>query len=282
MARKPRIEYPGAIYHVMSRGDRQEDIFNDNKDRQRFLETLTEACEKTGWQVHAYCLMRNHFYLVLETPNGNLVAGMKWLLGTYTSRFNRRHNKVGHVFSGRYKALVVDGSSRGYLKTVCDYVHLNPVQAKLLTAAEPLQTFRWSSFGAYLAPPAQRPAWLRVDRLLGEHGMTKDNAAGRLEFGQRMEHRRAQEDDGTEWQQFPQGWFLGGAAFKAALLEQMAGNLSEYHTGEERREGAQAKAERIIQAELKQRRWQAGDLARQRKGDPIKVKLAARLRQETT
>ena len=154
--------------------------------------------------------------------------------------------------------------------------------AKLLTAAEPLQTFRWSSFGAYLAPPAQRPAWLRVDRLLGEHGMTKDNAAGRLEFGQRMEHRRVQENEQTEWQQFPQGWFLGGAAFKAALLERMAGNLSEYHTGEERRESAQAKAERIIQAELKQRRWQAGDLARQRKGDPIKVKLAGRLRQETT
>ena len=115
MARKLRIQYPGAIYHVMNRGDRREAIFEDDEDRQRLLKALTEACEKTGWQVHAYCLMRNHFHLVIETPQPNLVAGMKWLLGTYTSRFNRRHKEFGHLFSGRYKALIVDGSGNGYL-----------------------------------------------------------------------------------------------------------------------------------------------------------------------
>lgn len=90
MARKLRVQYPGAIYHVMNRGDRREPIFKDDQDRQRFLETLAEVGIKTGWQVHAYCLMLNHFHLVIETPNANLVAGMKWFLGTYTSRFNRR------------------------------------------------------------------------------------------------------------------------------------------------------------------------------------------------
>src|ERR1035441_9604963 len=115
MARKLRIQYPGAIYHVMNRGDRREAIFEDDEDRQRLLQTLTEACQKTGWQVHAYCLMRNHFDLVIETPQPNLVAGMKWLLGTYTSRYNRRHKEFGHLFSGRYKALIVDGSGNGYL-----------------------------------------------------------------------------------------------------------------------------------------------------------------------
>jgi len=120
MARKVRVEYPGAIYHVMNRGDRREEIFRDDDDRQRFLSTLGEACAKTGWQVHALCLMSNHFHLVIETPQGNLVAGMKWFLGTYTSRFNRRHKLFGHLFSGRYKALIVDGSGNGYLKTVCD------------------------------------------------------------------------------------------------------------------------------------------------------------------
>jgi REP element-mobilizing transposase RayT len=115
MARKLRIQYPGAIYHVMNRGDRREAIFEDDEDRQRLLKALTEACEKTGWQVHAHCLMRNHFHLVIETPQPNLVAGMKWLLGTYTSRFNRRHKEFGHLFSGRYKALIVDGSGNGYL-----------------------------------------------------------------------------------------------------------------------------------------------------------------------
>ena len=122
MARKVRVEYPGAIYHVMNRGDRREPIFRDDEDRQRFLVTLGEACAKTGWQVHALCLMANHFHLVVETPQANLVAGMKWFLGTYTGRFNRRHKVFGHLFSGRYKALIVDGSGNGYLRTVCDYV----------------------------------------------------------------------------------------------------------------------------------------------------------------
>ena len=111
MPRKVRIQYPGAMYYVMNRGDRREAIFQDDQDRQRLLETLTEACEKTGWQVHAFCLMRNHFHLVLETPRPNLVAGMKRLLGTYTGRFNRRHKQFGHVFSGRYKTLIWGGGA---------------------------------------------------------------------------------------------------------------------------------------------------------------------------
>src|SRR6201987_5123556 len=120
----------------MNRGDRREDIFEDDQDRLRFLETLGEACEKTGFQIHAYCLMRNHFHPVVETPQANLVAGMKWFLGTSPSRYNRRHQEFGHLFSGRYKALSVEGSGNGYLKTVCDYVHLNPARAKLLSAQE--------------------------------------------------------------------------------------------------------------------------------------------------
>src|SRR6266545_1663408 len=120
MPRKLRVEYEGAIYHLMNRGDRREAIFLDEQDRQLFLETLGEACQKTDWQVHACCLMNNHFHLVVETPRANLVAGMRWFLGTYTARFNRRHKLFGHLFSGRYKSLIVDGSGTGYLKSVCD------------------------------------------------------------------------------------------------------------------------------------------------------------------
>jgi putative transposase len=116
MARKLRVQYPGAIYHVMNRGDRREPIFHNDKDRELFLDTLGEACAKTDWLVHAWCLMHNHFHLVVETPRADLVPGMKWFLGTYTSRFNRRHKHFGHLFSGRYKALIVDGSGNGYLK----------------------------------------------------------------------------------------------------------------------------------------------------------------------
>src|SRR6266568_8232934 len=182
MARKLRIQYPGAVYHVMNRGDRRESIFHDDADRQWFIETLGEACGKTGWQVHAYCLMPNHFHLVLETPQPNLVAGMKWFLGTYTGRFNRRHNLSGHLFSGRYKSLIVDGSSGGYLRSVCDYVHLNPARVRgrgMLRGDQRLKRFAWSSWPAYLVAPSKRPAWLRVDRLLGEWGIPKDSRAGR-------------------------------------------------------------------------------------------------------
>ena len=141
MPRKRRVEYAGAIYHVMSRGDRREDIFLDDVDRHDFIKTLAEACLKANWQVHAYCLMRNHYHLILETPDANLVAGMAWLQSTYTIRLNHRHKLFGHVFSGRYKAQMVEGSGNGYLRTACDYVHLNPARAGLVAAGDRLVAY---------------------------------------------------------------------------------------------------------------------------------------------
>src|SRR5512145_2229030 len=171
MPRKLRLEFPGAIQHVMSRGDQRQDIFLNDVDRHDFIKTLAEAGQKTDWQVHAFCLMRNHYHLVLETPNANLVAGMAWLQSTYTIRFNSRHYLTGHVLSGRYKAQLVEGSGNGYLRTACDYVHLNPIRAKLLAPQDRLLSYPWSGFPWYLAARQHRRAWLRVDRLLGEHGM---------------------------------------------------------------------------------------------------------------
>jgi REP element-mobilizing transposase RayT len=147
MPRMLRVEYPGAIYHVMSRGNRREAVFLDEVDRQDFLKTLAEACRKTGWQAHAWCLMGNHFHLVVQTPQANWVDGMRWLLSTYSNGFNHRRKKVGHLFSGRYKALHVEGNGTGYLRTVCDYVHLNPVRARLLRTGQRLIEYPWSSFG---------------------------------------------------------------------------------------------------------------------------------------
>ncbi|MCL5096517.1 MAG: transposase [Candidatus Omnitrophica bacterium] len=281
MARKLRLEYPGAIYHVMNRGDRREPIFKDDADRQRFVETLGEACTKTGWQVHAYVLMPNHFHLVVETPQPNLVAGMKWFLGTYTSRFNRRHKLFGHLFSGRYKSLIVDGSGSGYLKSVCDYVHLNPARAKLVAMDAPLASFAWSSWPAYLLAPSKRPAWLRVDRLLGEWGIPKDSRAGRQRLEQALEERRGAEE-GEEFKPIRRGWCLGEEAFRKELLAQMGERLGAEHYGEERTETAEAQAERIIAEELRRRRWSETELKTRRKGDAAKVALAARLRAETT
>ncbi len=282
MPRQLRIQYPGAIYHVMSRANGQGDIFHNDVDRQDFLKTLAEACQKTGFQVHAYCLMRNHYHLVVETPNANLVAGMAWLQSTYTIRLNHRHQRFGHVFSGRYKALVVDGSGNGYLRSVCDYVHLNPVRARLLGSGQRLLEYPWSSYGLYLADRRHRPEWLRVDRLLGEHGIQQDTVAGRRLFERRMEARRAEAGQEARHKAIERGWCLGPAEFKAWLLEQIEGKLGEHHSGQMRQESAEAKAERIIGQELRRRKWSERDLAERRKGDPAKLELAARLRRETT
>lgn len=281
MARNLRVQYPGAIYHVINRGDRREPIFNDDQDRERFLETLGEACAKTDWLVHAWCLMPNHFHLVVETPRANLVDGMKWFLGTYTSRFNRRHQHFGHLFSGRYKALLVDGSGNGYLKSVCDYVHLNPARAGLLRAQAKLSDFRWSSYLEYLKPPGQRRPWLEVTKLLGEWRIPKDSPAGREHFELMMEARRASED-AEAVKRIERGWCYGSEQFRRELLEQMETSFGLHHGGAERKESAQAKAERLLKEELGRRGVRAEDLKDRKKSDQQKVRIAMRLRQETT
>lgn len=207
MPRKLRVEYEGAIYHLINRRDRRETIFKDDKDRELFLETPGQCCAKTGWRVHAYCLMPNHFHLVMETPKANLMAGMRWFLGTYSGRFNRRHKLFGHLFSGRYKSLIVDGSGRGYLRAVCHYVHLNPARAKLLAPGQPLREYRWSSYPAYLS--RKRARWLRVDRLPGEMGIPRDSAAGRREFERQMRERVRREHI-ADYRPVRRGWCLGG------------------------------------------------------------------------
>jgi len=282
--RKLRIEYEGAVYHVMNRGDRREAIFLEDADRELLLETLGQTCEKTGWQVHAFCLMGNHFHLVMETPRSNLVSGMKWFLGTYTARFNRRHKQFGHLFSGRYKSLVVDGSGTGYLKSVCDYVHLNPARAKLLKAEEPLTTYRWSSWPEYLKNPGKRPSWLRVDRLLGEWQVKEDNAAGRRLLERGMEQRKELEMSKAtdDWKKLRRGWCWGPKGFREELLELIAEKQGQQHHGEELRESDEQKAERSAAEMLRKAGWSEPELKDRPKGDKKKAQMAARLRKETT
>ncbi|HEV2694003.1 MAG TPA: transposase [Verrucomicrobiae bacterium] len=280
MPRQLRIEYPGAIYHVMNRGDRREPVFLDDADNECFLKTLGEACLKTDWQIHAYCLMGNHFHLVLETPAANLVAGMRWFLGTYTARFNRRHKFFGHLFSGRYKSLIVDGSGNGYLRTVCDYVHLNPARARLVSPAKPLGGYRWSSWPEYLKAPSRRPLWLRTDRLLGAYHIPKDSPAGRAELENDLERRRAHEDDGN-FKGIRRGWCLGSETFRAELVAAAETLAGEHHSDLRSPEMTEEKACRLLQAELEQLNCTRAELARWPKSDARKIRIARRLRQET-
>ncbi len=231
MARKVRIEYPGAVYHLMSRGDHQEAIFRDDEDRQLFLSCLEEACNKTGWQIHAYVLMGNHYHLLLETPEANLIAGMKWLQGTYTQRFNSRHQVFGHLFQGRYKAINVDAGEEAYWQVLSTYIHLNPVRGGLIRIGQQsLQSYRWSSYPAYLGRKGQRPKWLRVDRVLGSLGFASDEAKARRGYRAYLEGRvlelglaKGRKELEAQWQQVRRGWYLGETSFKERLLEEMGG-----------------------------------------------------------
>jgi len=168
MARPIRVEFEDAAYHVMARGNERRAIFRSDQDRRLFLETLGEAVPRFGLLVHAYCLMPNHYHLVVETPRANLSRAMGWLQVTYTVRFNRRHRRCGHLFQGRFKAHLV--SAEGYGMRLVNYVHLNPVRPrgkdKPIPAerAEELDAYPWSSHPAY-AGLARKPVWLCVDWL---------------------------------------------------------------------------------------------------------------------
>jgi REP element-mobilizing transposase RayT len=262
----------------MSRGDRREDIFCDSLDREMFLRLLGRACAKTGWEVHAYCLMSNHWHGVVETAQANLASGMRWFLGTYTQSFNRRHRQWGHLFGGRYKAQLIDERSTGYLRCACDYVHLNPRRAGLIAARAPLESFPWSSYPAYLSPN-QRPQWLRVDRLLGEHGLERDTAASRREFGRRM---KASAAEAQEHEALRRGWKLGGEDFVDWLADKLAPKNRRQETRlREEREVDEILAERLARDCLQAAGWSVDQLQRARKGDPVKVEIAQQLRAQT-
>jgi putative transposase len=280
MPRPLRVEYEGARYHVLSRGDRREDIVLDDGDRERFVKTLGEAAVYAGWQVHAFCLMSNHFHLVIETPEPTLVKGMQWMLGTFTARFNARHRLRGHLFSGRYKAIVVDHVDDWYLRRACDYSHLNPVRAGILGPQQRLEQYAWSSYPMYLQSPRKRPAWLRVDRLLGEHGVARDSAAGRREFSRRVEVRRLEEDAELR-QTLKRGWRLGAEDFLDRLEDSLGLSLSEDHAAVARRETLEVRAQRLIDEELRKQKRSREDLASLPKGASLKVKIAERLHRET-
>ena len=282
MARQPRIEYPGALYHVLSRGDPRKVIFRDNRDREDFLDVLQRACAKTEWQVHAYCLLEDHFHLVVETPQANLSTGMQWFLGLYTNRFQRRHKSTKRVFRGRFKSVIIDASVKGHLRLACDYVHLNPVRAKLITPRQPLQAYRWSSYAGYLKPPTQRSEFLHVEWLLAEMGMARDNEAGRRQFALQMEQRR-REATSEEWGPLRRGWYLGDKEFRQLLLDQGDAKRGPRRSGREPVDpAAEKKARRILREEMAKRGWTQADLTRRRKGDPEKIRIAYRIRSETT
>src|SRR5690554_446010 len=170
MARPLRIEFSGALYHVTSRGNARQDIFLDDDDFECFLRLLAVACDRFHWSCHAYCLMSNHYHLLIETQAPSLSKGMKYLNGTYTSAFNRQHQRVGHLFQGRYKAILVEKDA--YLLELARYIVLNPVRARMVRSA---REWPWSSYRATAGQTAG-PRALTTDWVLGNFGRRRKAA----------------------------------------------------------------------------------------------------------
>jgi len=173
MSRPLRIEFPNALYHVTARGDRREDIFEDDEDRKLFLETLGEVIDQFNWVCYAWCLMDNHYHLLIQTPDGNLSKGMRQLNGVYTQASNRRHKRVGHLFQGRFKAILVDSDT--YLLELSRYVVLNPVRARMVRKPG---SWPWSSYRASVGLELA-PDWLAVDGLLAQFAKRRSLAQER-------------------------------------------------------------------------------------------------------
>jgi putative transposase len=195
VARAVRIEYGGAFYHVMARGNRRERIFRDEADRLLFYQSLGEACERTGWRVHAWVLMSNHYHLMVETPEANLVAGMRWLQNTYTRRHNCRHRLWGRLFGDRYKAILSEGGSDYYYCSLMDYIHLNPVRAGLVRMKRggSVRDYLWSSVAKdYAVAPSRRAIWLAAEEGLAM-AQCADTAAGRRRLVEHLDNRAREE-----------------------------------------------------------------------------------------
>ena len=217
MTRPLRLEFAGALYHVLSRGNRRESIYLNDGDFIAFLTLLAEVCERFNWLIHAYCLMTNHYHLLVETPDANLSRGMRHLNGVYTQGFNRRHRRVGHVFQGRYKALLVQKDA--YLLELTRYIVLNPVRARMVRSAG---EWRWSNY-RYTVGKAAPPAWLEQDWLLAQFGTQRSESVAA--------YRRFVAEGlaaGDPFDNIEAQLFLGDAAFARRLRDmQKSESLSE-------------------------------------------------------
>lgn len=243
MSRPLRIEYPGAFYHLTSRGNARQAIFLDDTDREILLDVLGSMVERFGWRIHAYCLMGNHYHLLAETPQPNLSGGMRWLNGVYTQRFNRRHERVGHVLQGRFKAILVERDS--YLLELARYIVLNPVRAGMTNAPG---RWRWSSYRA-TAGEKPSPPWLSVSGILEQLGNGEVPAQDCY-----REFVAAGLDRASPWRHLRGQVLLGTESFVRALTTKLATVRDLSETPRSQRLAHRPALERLLSAAVGQSR----------------------------
>ena len=278
VARKPRLQFEGAIYHVINRGNYRRNVFESVGAARAFEQCLYETCEQAGWRLFAYAIMRNHFHLAVETPRANLVEGMHWLQCTFAARFNRFRNERGRLFQSRYKAILVEPGP--HLARVVNYIHLNPQRAGIVSL-DLLAQFRWSSYRRFLR--GDRPPFLECRQWLRELGLA-DSAAGwkgYLEYLQWLaadtEEQRRQAFDSMS-----KGWAIGDEDWRASMAERFGGQLTpETLQGSETDELRSARLNAVLDQLLAKAKRTRADLASTAKGESWKVALALELKVRT-
>jgi len=279
MARKPRLEFEGAIYHVINRGNYRKDLFSEQGSAAAFEKALGESCEKCGWVIHAYVLMSNHYHVALETPGANLVAGMAWLQGTFANRFNRFHGERGHVFQSRYQSILIE-EGRPLLGLV-NYIHLNPVRAGLVDVAN-LKEYAFSSYPKFFG--RRMPGWLCRERFLGSLDFP-DSVSGMNKYAQYLETVE-EKDPGKHdelTRRYCAGWAVASAEYRKDIKAMYAERSeSKEWQGADVMEMREGKWERELEGLLSRAGKTNGDIETAPKSAKWKVEIAREMKKKTT
>lgn len=275
MARKLRIEFEGAIYHVLNRGNYRRDLFTNAGEAQAFVATLQETVKIYGWRLHAYAVMRNHYHLAVQTPQPNLKEGMHWLQSTFATRFNRLHGERGHLFQGRYQALLVEDDAA--LTRLVNYIHLNPVRAGIVSP-EHVATFRWSSLGGFVRGAGfeglSAEDWLRAMGL-------SDTDGGWQSYVERL-HQLAldpAEQERLGFGAMSRGWAIGTQGWKKTVAKDHATlALTPGLAAAEARTLREASWQARLNAVLAKEGRTSEELREARRSAPWKLELAVSVR----
>ena len=277
MARSVRIEFEGARYHVINRGNFRKNLFSIHRTADAFSKTLFEACERYDWWLHAFVIMDNHFHLCLETPKANLVDGMHWLQSSFANRFSAFSGERGHVFQGRYKSLIIEGDFG--LLNVVDYIHLNPVRSGAVSV-EALERYPHSSFPKYFS--ANTHHRLRCEDFLDQAGGLKSGAKGMRSYYNRLKLIFAQSPKERErlYESLTKGWYIGPPEGKLRLSEMVISDAAQATQGA-KTHLAGLDIDRLMNQGLAVLNKTAKDIRSEKKSAPWKVALAAWIKERT-
>ena len=282
MPRMKRVEFEGAYYHVMARGNQQSDIVWDEEDCERFVKTLAEVVEQTGWEVMAWALMSNHYHLVIRTPEANLVKGMTWFQNTITKRHIGKYKEAGHLFAGRYKAILVQEGT--YLRRLIHYVNLNPIRAGIHSLdLNEAMSYEWSSLWEYLYPPSQRNVFTHISKGYEVFGI-RDEKRGREKFWKQTCQAAGKEKE-SYLEMVKHGWIMGSAEFIAKMSEKLKltkADIKNGYGGGQLKSQGEILARQIIKEGLEYYGLRQEDLENLKKNDWRKAELAIQIRAKTT